>query len=61
VDDACNFIEGTSDFANDFRANGIEVWWGEWALATDNCAMWLGGFNDQNPEPSVQCKPIECP
>lgn len=46
VEDACAFIEGSSDFANDFRANGVEVWWGEWALATDNCAMWLGGFND---------------
>jgi hypothetical protein len=23
------------------------VWVGEWSLATDNAAMWLGGFNDQ--------------
>lgn len=23
-----------------------EVWIGEWSLATDTCAMWLGGFND---------------
>ena len=23
-----------------------EVWFGEWSLATDICAMWIGGFND---------------
>jgi glucan 1,3-beta-glucosidase len=22
---------------------------GEWSLATDNCAMWLNGFNDNLP------------
>ena len=26
------------------------VWVGEWSLATDVCAMWLGGFNDSNTE-----------
>ena len=25
-----------------------EVWFGEWSLATDVCAMWLGAFNDAN-------------
>lgn len=25
-----------------------EIWVGEWSLATDVCAMWLGGFNDSN-------------
>jgi len=31
-------------------ADGLEypVWIGEWALATDVCAHWLGGFNDAN-------------
>ena len=24
------------------------VWVGEWSLATDVCALWLGGFNDAN-------------
>ena len=24
------------------------VWIGEWSLATDVCAMWLGGFNDNS-------------
>jgi hypothetical protein len=26
----------------------FEVWLGEWSLATDVCAFWLGGFNDAN-------------
>jgi hypothetical protein len=29
----------------------MEVWIGEWSLATDVCAMWLGGFNDGNTDP----------
>ena len=35
---------------------------GEWSLATDNCAMWLNGFNDNVPGyPKVECDRIECP
>ncbi|KAF0699285.1 Aste57867_10127 [Aphanomyces stellatus] len=35
---------------------------GEWSLATDNCAMWLNGFNDNLPGfPKVQCTMQECP
>lgn len=59
VEDACNFIDGESQFAADFRNAGIEVWWGEWSLATDTCAMWLGGFNDGAI--NAVCKPVECP
>ena len=34
---------------------------GEWILATDNCAMWLNGFNDNSPGyPKLPCKFIEC-
>ena len=30
---------------------------GEWSLATDNCAMWLNGFNDNLPGfPRLPCK-----
>lgn len=25
---------------------GVPIIVGEWSLATDNCAMWLNGFND---------------
>lgn len=34
---------------------------GEWSLATDNCAMWLNGFNDNLPGfPRAACKYIPC-
>jgi len=34
---------------------------GEWSLATDNCAMWLNGFNDNLPGfPRSPCKYISC-
>ncbi|EEY68208.1 glucan 1,3-beta-glucosidase, putative [Phytophthora infestans T30-4] len=35
---------------------------GEWSLATDNCQMWLNGFNDNLPGfPKVQCRQTPCP
>ncbi|KAL3895211.1 MAG: hypothetical protein SGPRY_013574, partial [Prymnesium sp.] len=35
---------------------------GEWSLATDNCAMWLNGFNDNLPGyPKVSCGMVQCP
>lgn len=35
---------------------------GEWSLATDNCAMWLNGFNDNLPGyPKLPCKYVPCP
>jgi hypothetical protein len=41
---------------------GIPVVVGEWSLATDNCAMWLNGLNDNVPGyPKAQCKRISCP
>lgn len=34
---------------------------GEWSLATDNCAMWLNGFNDNLPGyPKLPCKLVPC-
>lgn len=30
-------------------------------MATDVCAMWLGGFNDANTEPQFKCKWVDCP
>lgn len=38
-----------------------DVWVGEWSLATDVCAMWLGGFNDSNTAYQFECKQVECP
>ena len=41
---------------------GYDTWMGEWSLATDTCAHWLGGFNDrQNDRAEMKCKQIECP
>lgn len=35
---------------------------GEWSLATDNCAMWLNGLNDNVPGyPKVVCDMVKCP
>lgn len=42
-------------------AGKYEVWKGEWALATDNCALWLGGLNDCPMQPQHKCKAVECP
>lgn len=39
----------------------MEVWFGSWALATDNCAQWVGGFNDLNAVPAHTCEYVECP
>ena len=41
---------------------GVPVIVGEWSLATDNCAMWLNGFNDNLPGfPKVSCDRTMCP
>ena len=37
------------------------VWVGEWSLATDVCALWLGGFNDANTDATRTCQRVECP
>ncbi len=37
------------------------MWVGEWSLATDVCAHWLGGFNDSNTEYQFECKKVDCP
>jgi glucan 1,3-beta-glucosidase len=40
---------GSGDHIKEIEALGIPVIVGEWSLATDNCAMWLNGFNDNVP------------
>ena len=35
---------------------------GEWSLGTDNCPMWLNGFNDNLPGfPKLTCNQVKCP
>ena len=38
-----------------------DVWVGEWSLATDVCAMWLGGLNDQSSPYVFTCSTVPCP
>ena len=54
----CDEYGGTMGHALDIK---YEVWVGEWSLATDVCALWLGGFNDANTDASRECQMVECP
>jgi len=44
------------------EAVGVPVVVGEWSLATDNCALWLNGYQD-NVEgyPLIECPSVSCP
>jgi glucan 1,3-beta-glucosidase len=45
-----------------FEEAGIPIIVGEWSLATDNCAMWLNGLNNNVPGyPKVVCDMVKCP
>lgn len=39
---------------------GYDLWVGEWSLATDTCAFWLGGFNEGSWH-QFDCKVVDCP
>ena len=55
--DACSQKSRIADMENAFGPVIV----GEWSLATDNCAMWLNGFNDNLPGfPRLPCKYIDC-
>merc|ERR1711953_1375037 len=54
----CDGYGGTMSQAFDVK---YDVWVGEWALATDVCALWLGGFNDNNTPYAFGCDWVECP
>ena len=49
-----NSLSGATDIKYD-------VWVGEWSLATDVCALWLGGFNDNNTPYAYECEWVDCP
>ena len=49
-----NSLQGATDIKYD-------VWVGEWSLATDVCALWLGGFNDNNTPYAYECAWVDCP
>jgi len=54
----CADYEGTLANTADIK---YPIWVGEWSLATDVCAMWLGGFNDSNTAYQFECEWVECP
>ncbi|CAN0360664.1 unnamed protein product [Ascophyllum nodosum] len=55
---ACNMKQAIQTM----ESAGMPVVVGEWSLATDNCAMWLNGFNDNLPGfPQVPCRFVRCP
>jgi glucan 1,3-beta-glucosidase len=58
TDEFCDDYENNAAYADTFK---YPVWFGEWALATDVCAHWLGGFNDGNTDPQMQCEWVDCP
>jgi len=58
IGDRCALYQGETLKARDIK---YDVWFGEWALATDNCAHWLNGFNDGGAANQYACKKVECP
>ena len=58
IGDYCDEYGGTMQ---NLMSVKYEVWVGEWSLATDVCALWLGGFNDANTDASRECQRVECP
>jgi glucan 1,3-beta-glucosidase len=55
--DACHQKKAIAKMENEFGPVIV----GEWSLATDNCAMWLNGFNDNLPGfPRLPCKYTPC-
>ena len=39
----------------------MPVWFAEWSLASDNCALHLNGLNDGVPNKNFKCAQMECP
>jgi hypothetical protein len=54
----CDDYGGTIRNMNDIK---YPIWVGEWSLATDVCAFWLGGFNDSNTSYQFDCNWVDCP
>ncbi|CAM9611016.1 unnamed protein product [Chrysoparadoxa australica] len=60
-----SYLSGACQIAGAIEAMesaGMPVVVGEWSLATDNCAMWLNGFQDNLPGyPRTNCGYKTCP
>lgn len=58
IESQCTAYEKSLTIADSIK---YPVWIGEWSLATDVCAMWLGGFNDNNTPYQYECEWVDCP
>jgi hypothetical protein len=56
----CDAYRSTLNTA-DILSVKYPIWVGEWSLATDVCATWLGGFNDSNTPYQFDCNWVDCP
>lgn len=56
----CARYESENNFTVNLTSK-MEVWLGEWAFATDNCAHWLLGFNDATAARQAKCAQLDCP
>ena len=54
----CDDYSATIGYASQIK---YDVWVGEWSLATDVCALWLGGFNNASTDASRECQRVQCP
>jgi glucan 1,3-beta-glucosidase len=52
ADDFCSEYEKNAALADNIK---YDVWIGEWSLGTDNCALWLDGFNQGIGAPQSEC------
>ena len=55
------YCDGYNSGLSEAKNIKYDVWVGEWSLATDVCAMWLGGFNDQGSPYAFECSYAPCP
>jgi len=60
IGEYCSFYENLIG-GNLLQKVKYPIWVGEWSLATDTCALWLGGFNDSNTPYQVECRLVSCP
>jgi len=60
-DDIGKYCDGYGSTMANAQNFPCPVWVGEWSLATDVCALWLGGFNDNNTPYAYECEWVDCP
>ena len=60
-DDIGSYCDGYGGTFNEAAKIKYDIWVGEWSLATDVCALWLGGFNDANTDAAFTCQRVDCP